>query len=321
MDTSIIFLDVDAEDRQSVQMRFPSAVFADGSTDEQTLINTCKDFAVISTFIHVPFPRSVLEQLPNLKLICTRSVGFDHIDIEACRERGILACNVPDYGSHVIAEHVFALLLTRTRNILEAKSRVESGRFDYHGLRGISLRGKTIGIMGTGKIGRRVAYIAHGFGMHILAYDIYQNQELVETCGVEYVSEHQLFEQSDIITLHVPATADTGHLLNESAFEHMKKGVIIVNTARGSLIDSQALLKNLDNGKVAYALLDVLEFEDNMKENEAVINHPRVIVTPHIAFYADDSMRNMYEDCFDSIIQWMEGKVPEHVVHPLKVVS
>lgn len=315
----ILFVDVDAEDRSLIQARFPQATI-EGHMEESALRGAAADCEVLSVFITTPVQRSLIDTLPKLRLVCTRSVGFDHIDVQACKERGITVTNVPDYGSHVIAEHVFALLLSTLRHVSEGGARVKEGHFDYHGLRGIALRGKTIGIVGTGKIGRRVAQIAHGFGMKILATDVCRNTDLQELLGVRYVSLVDLLAQSDIITLHVPGTMDTTHMLDTKAFAQMKKGVVLVNTARGSLIDSQALLQALDNGTVSSALLDVLEHEHNFTENKALVSHSRVITTPHIAFYADDSMRNMFTDCFDSIDQWIAGDIPDHVVRPQPVV-
>ena len=315
----IVFLDVDAEDRPLVLKHFPSAAVF-GALKDSEIVEHCGDAEVISTFITVPFPRPLIEKLPELRLLCTRSVGYDHIDLEACKEKGITACNVPDYGSHVIAEHVFALLLSTLRHVLEGNKRVQGGTFDYHGLRGMSLRGKTLGIVGTGKIGRKVAAIAHGFSMKILAADHCRTIELEDLLGVQYVPLETLLSESDIITLHTPATAETEHIIDTAAFARMKEGVILVNTARGSLIDSSALLVALESGKVAHALLDVLEHEQNFQENRALIEHPNVVTTPHIAFYADDSMRNMFLDCFQSITQWIAGAAPEHTVKPVQVV-
>jgi D-lactate dehydrogenase len=313
----IIFLDTEEADRALVAKHFPQATSVAGNLEGQELIATCEDAEIISTFITASFPRSVIEKLPKLRLLCTRSVGYDHIDIDACKEKGITVCNVPDYGSHVIAEHVFALLLATLRHIAEADTKVESGTFDYHGLRGMALKGKTLGILGTGKIGRKVARIAHGFEMKIIACDQCRTVDLEKDFGVEYVQFEELLRNSDILTLHVPATKETEHLFNSEAFAKMKNGVVLVNTARGSLIDSKALLASLKNKKIAYALLDVLEHEQNFIENEELISHPNVVTTPHIAFYADDSMRAMYEDSIASIEQWIAGKEPEHTIrHP-----
>ena len=315
----MVFTDVDSEDQSLIRKYFPSATLSE-HVDEAALVSLAADAEVLSVFIQTPIQESLLTKLPKLRLVCTRSVGFDHIDLAACKERDIIVCNVPDYGSHVIAEHVFALLLSTIRHVGEGNDRVEGGHFDYHGLRGIALRGKTMGIVGTGKIGRRVAQIAHGFGMKIVANDVCRNTDLEQLLGVRYVSLPTLFAESDILTLHLPDVPETHHLINADAFARMKDGVILVNTARGGLIDSPALLQALRTGKVKHALLDVLEHEENFAENKELVTYPGVVTTPHIAFYADDSMRNMYLDCFDSIAQWVEGRTPDHIVRAQPIV-
>ena len=314
--SNIVFLEVESDDSENVQSKYDGCLVVPEKLQDDGILEKCKDTEILSTFIYSQVKKKELDALPNLKLIAARSVGYDHIDMKECKKRGITVCNVPDYGSHVIAEHVFALLLSALRHIAEADDRVEGGTFDYHGLRGMALRGKTIGIIGTGKIGRRVAQIAHGFGMKIIAKDMYQSAELIDLLNVEYVEQDELFKRSDVITLHVPAIKETKHMINADALSKMKDGIVLVNTARGSLIDSPALVEALKSGKVAHALLDVLEHEQNFKENEELIEHPNVVSTPHIAFYADDSMRNMYIDCFESIDQFLGGKEPEHTVKP-----
>ena len=318
--SSIVFLEVDKEDEQRVREYFPESEILSTPSVEEGVLEQCKDAEIISCFIYSKFQKEQLDQLPKLKLLCTRSVGQDHIDLTECQKRGITVCNVPDYGSHVIAEHVFALLLGTLRHIHEGDERVESGAFDYHGLRGKTLRGKTLGIVGTGKIGRRVAQIAHGFGMKILAVDRSRTLELEDLLGVRYVTFEELLRNSDIITLHVPLLDETKHMINAKVFEQMKDGAILVNTARGPIVDSDALVDALKSGKVSYALLDVLEDEMDFEGNKELIGHPHAITTPHIAFYADDSMRNMYLDCFDSIKQWQAGEEPEHAVKPPEAV-
>jgi D-lactate dehydrogenase len=313
---SIVFLEVDKDDEKLIKGKFPTASVINTHLSSDGLINACKDAEIVSPFIYSKFPKEVLEKLPKLRLISTRSVGYNHIDLEVCRKKGITVCNVPDYGSHVIAEHVFAMLLSKIRHIAEADDLVELGDFDYHGLRGISLRGKTIGIVGTGKIGASVARIAHGFGMSILAIDHCRKPWLEQNFDVKYVTFNELLENSDIITLHVPATDETHHMINDVALHRMKPGVILVNTARGELIDTQALVSALEGKKVRYAMLDVLEHEKNFEENKILIKYANVITTPHIAFYADESMTNMYLDCFESIEQWELGHVPDHAVGP-----
>lgn len=310
----IVFLEVDQEDKDSVREQFPDAIVLAASVQDEYALTKLRDAEVISCFIYSKFDAAMIASLPNLKLLCTRSVGTDHIDLESAKERGITVCNVPDYGSHVIAEHVFALMLGTFRHIHAADARVESGEFDYHGLRGIALKAKTLGVLGTGKIGRAVASIAHGFGMRILATDLVRTPELEEKYAVSYVEFDELLRRSDIISIHVPATEDTRHMFDAQAFEKMKKGVTLINTARGSVIDSPALLAALQSGKVAHALLDVMEHEKNFEANHDLIKFPQVVTTPHIAFYADDSMHNMYADCFVSIGEWLEGKNPMHTV-------
>lgn len=316
----IAFLEADTEDRTLILERFPEATIVANAPEGPALIDACEDAEIVCCFIGTRFTAEVIAKLPALKLLSTRSVGYDHIDLDACAARGITVCNVPDYGSHVIAEHVFALLLSTLRHIPEGQKKVTGGTFDYHGLRGMALRGKTIGIVGTGKIGRRVAQIAHGFGMRIVAVDQCRTLELVELLGARYVTLPELFAQSDIVTLHVPAAKDTEHMIDAAAFARMKDGVILINTARGSLIDSHALLDALKSGKVRHALLDVLEHEKNFEENKELIGHPNVVTTPHIAFYADDAMRAMYLDAFGSIEQWRRKQKPDHVVKPLTIV-
>ncbi len=314
---NILFLEVDAEDVSLVKKKLPQAqCIEESALSEQKLIETCRDAKVISCFIHSHFTEKIVNQLPNLRLLCTRSVGYDHIDLAACRKRGIIVCNVPDYGSYVIAEHVFALLLSTLRHVPEGDRKVEGGTFDYHGLRGMALHGKTIGIIGTGSIGRTVAQIAQGFDMKILAYDTQPSHELQKKIpSLQYVTLHALITHSDIISLHIPETPATHHIIDATAIAQMKVGVIIINTARGSLIDRTALLAALQSKKVQYALLDVLEHEQNFEENKELIAHPRVVTTPHIAFYADDSMQRMLTESFHSIEEWTHGKQPTNVVH------
>lgn len=316
--SDIVFLQVDREDQESVSARFPDASIISDIPDD--IGEVCKNAVVVSSFIGIDWNAELLSRLPHLQLLCTRSVGVNHIDLDYCNKKGISVCHVPDYGSHVIAEHVFALLLSTLRHIPEADRKVESGEFDYHGLRGVSLRGKTIGIVGTGKIGRKAAQIAAGFGMNIVAVDKCRTIELEDLLHVRYMELDQLLQESDIITLHLPALEETHHMINAHAFSLMKDDVVLVNTARGELIDSGALLDALNIGKVQYALLDVLEHEHNFEENKELISHKSVVTTPHIAFYAEESMRNMYDDCFDSIDEYQSGKEPTHIVHPPTVV-
>lgn len=315
--TTPLFLEVDPQDHKMILDTFQDAVLIEDVLEGDALIKACKGYKVVSCFIYSAFTEDVLRQLPDLRLLCTRSVGVNHIDTDACKKLGITVCNVPDYGSHVIAEHAFALLLTALRHVTEAGLKVREGNFNYHGLRGMALMGKTIGIIGTGKIGSFVAKIAHGFGMKIIAVDQCRVLQLEEDFGVKYVSLEELFQQADVLSLHLPALPETTHLIRAETIKKMKGGVIIVNTARGELIHSADLLSALKSGKVAKALLDVLEHEKDFIWNKELIEHPNVIVTPHIAFYADDSMHRMYTDCFQSILEWQQGTSITHTYVPL----
>lgn len=311
---ALTFLEVDAEDVAGIRARFPDAQVIQTPLRKDGNLKKCAESEILSCFIYSKIDAKELRSLPRLKLLCTRSVGTDHIDLAACAARGVTVCNVPDYGSHVIAEHVFALVLGTLRHIHEADRRVEEGKFDYHGLRGMALRGKTIGIAGTGKIGRRVARIANGFGMRILAMDTVRSDETVDLLGARYVALDELLRESDILTLHLPLLDATTHVINAEAFAKMKDGVVLVNTARGGLVDTEALVSALKSGKVLYALLDVLEHEKDYESNRELIDHPRAITTPHIAFYADDSMRNMFHECFESIAGFRRGETPRNAV-------
>lgn len=296
-----------------------------------------KDAEIISCFISSKLNPAVLEQLPRLKLIATRSTGFDHIDLPYCNEKGITVANVPTYGEHTVAEHVFALLLALSRHIPEASRRTHEGNFTFHGLEGFDLYGKTLGIIGTGHIGRATARIARGFGMAVLAYDIYPRPEQAKAIGFSYVDLNSLMAKADVISLHVPATPQTHHLLAEKEFAAMKPGVILINTARGSMVDVKALLQALSSGKVKAAGLDVLPEEPLIREeaellrtlftekhdlqtlvmDHALMRHKNVIVTPHSAFYTREALEKILSTTCENIRTFLKG-TPQNVVNTPK---
>lgn len=209
------------------------------------------DADIVSTFIYSDLGQHVLERFDHLELVTTRSTGFDHIDTDYCKEHGIMVCNVPTYGDNTVAEHVFALLLTISHKMIEAADRTRRGDFSLQGLRGFDLEGKRLGVVGTGSIGQCVIRIANGFGMDVVAFDVKQNVELTKRFSFRYVSMDELLATSDIITLHVPSTPKTHHMLSEEQFNKMKDGVVLINTARGSLVDVRALVQALARGKVS----------------------------------------------------------------------
>ncbi len=309
MSRKIYFLEVFSEDRNKVSEHFPEAVIFEEPLSEENIIKNCHDAEILCTFINSKITPEVINSLPNLKLIVTRSVGYDHINLKAAHNKGITVVNVPDYGAHVISEFVFALLLSGLRNIDKGDKRVEDSKiFSPTGLKGFALKGKTLGIVGTGKIGRNVARIASmGFLMKVIAYDPYPSKEMAEENHFSYVDLDSIWKESDIITMHCPLLPETKHIINEESISLMKNGVIIVNTSRGGIIDTKALVSGIKSKKVSHAFLDVLEHENNIDIDEELIKLPNVITTPHIAFYADDSMERMYDSAIESINLYLEG--------------
>jgi D-lactate dehydrogenase len=224
------------------------------------------DTEVLSTFIYSELDRSVLEQLPHLRLIATRSTGVDHIDLDYCEQHNVAVCNVPTYGDNTVAEHVFALLLMLSHKMEQAVDRTRKGDFSPRGLQGFDLQGKTFGVIGTGNIGRQAIRIARGFGMEVVAYDVEPDPTVASQLDFTYVEMGELLRRSDVISLHVPSTPQTRHLLSHEQFEQMKECAVIINTSRGDVIDSQALIRGLAEGKVCGAGLDVLSEEPVIRE-------------------------------------------------------
>lgn len=313
---NITFLEVEKEDESVILKNFPQAKIITKSLTEEEIITECQEAQILSTFIYSKITAKVINNLPNLKFIITRSVGYDHIDLKTANEKGVKVCNVPDYGSHVIAEHVFALLLSGIRKIGEGEDRVAQGHdFSFQGLRGIALKGKTLGVIGTGKIGKNVARIASlGFLMDVVAYDPFPDQDTARENHFIYSDLENLYKKADIISLHCPLNNETEHLINKIAIDKMKQGVVLVNTSRGGVVDTAALIQGLKSEKISHALLDVLEHEKNIEENQELIEIPGVVITPHIAFYADDSMNKMYEEAFISINSFIKGEKLLHQV-------
>jgi D-lactate dehydrogenase len=288
---------------------------------------------IISPFVYSDLSDRVLKQFRDVKLIATRSTGFDHIDMEYCNHHGITVCNVRVYGEDTVAEHVFALLLTISHRMYEAVQRTRRGDFSQQGLQGFDLRGKTLGVVGTGSIGLCVIKIARGFRMNVLAFDVRPNQELASKLEFRYVGIDELFETADIITLHVPATPKTHHLISTKEFAKMKKGVVLINTARGSIIDTQALLHAIADGKVAAVGLDVLHEEPTIREEAELLRSVyrerhdlqdiladhillrlrNVIITPHSAFNTREAVQRILDTTIDNVTAFVQGR-PQNIV-------
>lgn len=292
------------------------------------------DADIISTFIYSDLDRQVLEAFEGLKLIATRSTGFDHIDTDYCAQRDITVCNVPDYGKNTVAEHTFALLLALSRNIVPAAERTRHGDFSFRGLRGFDLRGKTLGVIGTGDIGQFVIRIARGFGMQVIAFDIEPNDQLCENYDFHYAPLDELLGAADVVTLHVPETPETHHMISADQFAAMKDGAVLLNTARAGAVDIDALLRALATGKVAAVGLDVLPREeviceedellrriyekknglDELLANQMLMRLPNVLVTPHSAFYTTEAVERILDTTIANIRSFVAGEAKNAVL-------
>ncbi|MBI4235055.1 hydroxyacid dehydrogenase [Candidatus Peregrinibacteria bacterium] len=303
----IYFFETEKSEERIVKNAFPKAEIV---KEPFTVKNASKfkDAEIFCVMIDSVLDAANLKKCPNLKLIATRTVGYNHIDLKYASKKGIKVCNVPDYGSHVIAEHVFALLLASIRNVLEGENRTAHQKFSWKGLKGIALQGKTLGVIGTGKIGLNVCRIGSlGFLMNVIAFDVHRDEEKALENHFKYVdSLDEIWKNSNVISLHVPLFPETKHLINEKTIKKMKDGVVLINTARGGLIDTKALIKAVKAGKFSDVALDVLEHETNIKEDKELLQLPGVIITPHIAFYADDSIICMYKEAIRSINSYLK---------------
>lgn len=295
-----------------------------------------RSFDAVSVFVGSRVDQAVLDALPDLRIIATRSTGYDHIDFAACAARGIIVSNVPAYGENTVAEMTFALLLALSRRIYESYERVrEDGNFSQEGLKGFDLQGKTLGVVGTGRIGRHVIRIAKGFEMEVLATDPHPDAAFAKEAGFTYMALEELLVASDIVSLHVPYLPATHHLLNEERIGMMRRGAILINTARGAIVETEALVKALESGQLGGAGLDVLEEEGVIGDeleflvsgrtdghdlktvlaNHALMHMPNVIVTPHNAFNTAEALTRILETTAANLKTFLAGK-PENTVQP-----
>ncbi|MFI5260651.1 MAG: NAD(P)-dependent oxidoreductase [Candidatus Paceibacteria bacterium] len=281
----------------------------------------------LCVFIDSKIGEAELNRFPAVKLIATRSTGFDHIDLAATKARGITVVSVPSYGENTVAEFAFALILSLSRRVPEAQALVKSGSFSPSSLRGFDLAGKTIGVIGCGHIGMHVISMANGFGMHVVVFDMHPDAETAKKYNCTFVSLDELFATSDIISLHVPYNEHTHHLINKENIGSIKKGAYLINTARGAVVDTEALVEALQNGTLAGAGLDVLEEEGDMIDetsllsaahpneeslkvmlaNHYLVNHPRVIVTPHVAFNTIEAIERIVSTTVENIQNFAKG--------------
>lgn len=287
--------------------------FLTPSLDSQTG-NLAVECEAVCVFVNDRLDRHTLKILQDLevKLIALRCAGYNNVDLDAAEEFGLTVVRVPAYSPYAVAEHAIALILTLNRKIHRAYYRVREGNFALNGLLGFDLHDRTVGIVGTGKIGRITGQILHGFGCRILAYDPYPNREFGEQYG-EYVALETLLSESDIISLHCPLNNDTHHLIDAEAIALMKSGVMLVNTSRGGLIDTKAVILGLKSKQIGHLALDVYEGESNIFFEdlsgeiiqddvfERLLTFPNVIITGHQAFFTAEALTNIAETTLANI--------------------
>ncbi len=271
-------------------------------------------FPAICAFVNDRLNEASLTILKSegVRLIALRSAGFNHVDLCAAQKLALPVVRVPAYSPHAVAEHAVALLLALNRKITRANSRVRELNFSLEGLVGFDLFGKTVGILGTGKIGTVMATIMKGFGCNVLAYDLEPNPDLI-TLGVQYVQLDEIYSRSDVISLHIPLNETTHHIINEASLAKMKPGVYLINTGRGGLIDTKALITSLKHGHLGAAGLDVYEEEENIFFQDLsesclqddilarLLTFPNVLITSHQAFLTHEALVHIAETTLENI--------------------
>jgi len=291
-------------------------------------VNVTSGFDAVCAFVNDELDADVMEQLARngVKLVAMRCAGYNNVNLKAACEHGIPVVRVPQYSPYAVAEYALALLMTLNRKVHRAYNRVREGNFSISGLMGFDLRGKTMGVVGTGKIGRTFIGLLRGFGMRVLAHDPYPNPDAARELDFEYVPLDTLFRESDIISLHCPLTPENTHMIGADSIAMMKKGIVLINTSRGRLIDSVALVNGLKSGRIGAAGLDVYEeetdyfFED--RSDRAVLDDilarlmtfPNVIVSSHQAFFTAEAERNIAETTMKSIDDFANGRKLEDAI-------
>jgi D-lactate dehydrogenase len=331
----VIFFEIEEWEKEYIQKAFPQiiSVFS-GKKAHEIHDDSLLQASAISTFIYSELTRETLDKFPNLKLIATRSTGYDHIDLSYCKEKGISVVNVPSYGAHAVAEHTFALILAISRNLIPTIDKSRRGDFDLNGLRGFDLAGKTLGVIGAGKIGSKVVKLALAFEMNVLVYTKSQDNYTASPDNIEHVSLDELLASSDIVTLHVPHTPETHHMINIENIKKFKKGSILINTARGPLVETQAILEGIELGILKAVGLDVLEEECSLKEerelltddflkkcdiktqllNHVLLTRNEVLFTSHNAFNSDEAVKQIIDITLSNIQAFKQGKKENEVI-------
>lgn len=282
-----------------------------------------RGFPCVCGFVNDQLDAHVIRELAGggLRLVALRSAGYNNVDLDAAARHGVVVVRVPEYSPHAVAEYAVGLVLALDRKIQRAHARVREGNFSLEGLVGFDLHGKTIGVVGTGRIGRVAALIFAGFGCRVLAHDTRPDADLARAHGVRYVAASELYAESDVITLHVPLTPSTHHLIDAEALATMKTGVMLINTSRGGLVDSRALIAGLKSGRIGSAGLDVYEEEeglffrdlsDQVLQDDVLarlLMFPNVIVTAHQAFLTHEALENIATTTLDNVTAFEQGRV------------
>ncbi len=289
------------------------------------IVNVIEKSDAICAFVNDKLNADVLEVLASkgVKYIAMRCAGFNNVDLEAAKRLGLRVCRVPAYSPQAVAEHAMALILTLNRKTNKAYNRVREQNFSLNGLTGFNIHGKTVGIVGTGNIGQAFYDVISGFGCRIIAFDVHQNPRLVEA-GVEYLPLEEVFAQSDIISLHCPLLESTHHMINKESIKHMKKGVMIINTSRGGLIDTKAVIHGLKFKHIGHLGIDVYEQEeklffrdlsDEIIDDDTIqllTSFPNVMVTAHQAFLTSEALGQIAHTTLNSLKHFVDGTTAEN---------
>lgn len=273
-------------------------------TDTAVMVERAKEADVVM-IANMPLKGEVISQCSNLKFIDVAFTGVDHVDLETAKSLGIAVSNASGYSNESVAELVMGMILSLLRNVPQVEARCREGK-TKDGLVGRELKGKTVGVVGTGAIGSRTAQLCNVFGCKILAYDLYPKKNAPEY--INYVSLEELLSSSDIITLHCPLTDESRHLINKERIALMKPRTILINAARGPVVDSEALAEALNTDKIGGAGIDVFEIEPPLDTDHPLLHSKNTIVTPHIAFASEESMQLRAKIVFENIDNWMKGE-------------
>ncbi|MBD1431252.1 2-hydroxyacid dehydrogenase [Sphingobacterium sp. DN00404] len=289
------------------------------------IVQAINDVDAVCVFVNDRVNREVIEVLASrgVKIIALRCAGFNNVDLDAAREFGISVCRVPAYSPEAVAEHAMAMLLTLNRKTHKAYNRVREQNFSLNGLLGFNLHGKTIGVVGTGKIGKAFCRVVKGFGCELLAFDVYEDEQLKDI-GVLYVDMDTLYRSSDIISLHCPLTPENKHMITQSTIQQMKDGVILLNTSRGALIHTEAVIDGLKKHKIGGLALDVYEQEEKLFfkdlsgtiiEDDTIqrlMSFPNVLITAHQAFFTEEALTQIASTTLRNIEELLLGREPSN---------